>query len=351
MVARRFPTDTFIVAALLAVITWGFWYLFGGGQAVCANLADHWQISLTMIFGSLIAGATSEGGGAVAFPVFTKLLDITAQDAKVFSLAIQSVGMSAASLVIISMGVRVEWRVIYWVSIGGIAGITLGAAVIAPLISQSLIKMLFTVMLTSFALTLIALNRNLPLRHMRLPRLDHAERGILLLTGFIGGTTSGLVGNGIDIVAFSVMVLLFRINEKIATPTSVILMAINALVGFLLHLTVLGGFTAEVKDYWLAAIPVVVVGAPLGAMICNWMDRIIVVRVLIMLIAIELISSLLIIPLTMEVIMVSLISLIVFFVMYYTMYRSDTYAHGKLQEQQYKDIRTNDAGIEVVSKM
>jgi uncharacterized membrane protein YfcA len=44
-----------------------------------------------------------------------------------------------------------------------------------------------------------------------------------------GGLMSGLVG--IDIVTFSVMVLLFRISEKIATPTSVILMALNAVIG------------------------------------------------------------------------------------------------------------------------
>jgi hypothetical protein len=55
-----------------------------------------WVVRLS--FGSMIAGGTSLGGGAVAFPVFTKVLHITPYDAKVFSLAIQSVGMSAASL-------------------------------------------------------------------------------------------------------------------------------------------------------------------------------------------------------------------------------------------------------------
>ncbi len=66
-----------------------------------AYIQNHWEISLTMVFGSLIAGATSEGGGAVAFPVFTKLLHISPQEATVFSLAIQSVGMTAASIVFV----------------------------------------------------------------------------------------------------------------------------------------------------------------------------------------------------------------------------------------------------------
>ncbi|MDJ0901719.1 MAG: hypothetical protein QNJ55_23255 [Xenococcus sp. MO_188.B8] len=67
-------------------------------------LLDNWQVALTMVFGSEIAGETSVGGGAVAFPVFTKVLHIAPQDAKLFSLAIQSVGMTAASVAIILIG-------------------------------------------------------------------------------------------------------------------------------------------------------------------------------------------------------------------------------------------------------
>ena len=95
----------------------------------------------------------------------------------------------------------------------------------------------------------------------------------MVLTGFLGGIMTGLVGNGIDIICFSVMVLLFRLSEKLATPTSVVLMAFNALIGFLLHLFAIGGFTNSVENYWLAAIPVVVVGAPLGAYFCTRLNN------------------------------------------------------------------------------
>ena len=78
---------------------------------------------------------------------------------------------------------------------------------------------------------------------------------------------SGLVGNGIDIFVFAVMVLLFRVSEKIATPTSVIIMAINALAGFAYQTFVIKDFNEPVFSFWLAAIPIVVVGAPIGAKI------------------------------------------------------------------------------------
>ena len=55
---------------------------------------------------------------------------------------------------------------------------------------------------------------------------------LILILGFIGGNFSALAGSGVDICSFSVLSLLFRISEKVATPTSVVLMAINTCVGF-----------------------------------------------------------------------------------------------------------------------
>jgi len=45
-----------------------------------------------MVFGAMIAGATSEGGGAVAFPVMTLALNISSTIARDFSIMIQSCG-------------------------------------------------------------------------------------------------------------------------------------------------------------------------------------------------------------------------------------------------------------------
>lgn len=304
----------------MAIAIWSAWYLLGGGESAVAATLEHWRVALTMVFGSFIAGATSEGGGAIAFPVFTKVLQIDPADAKVFSLAIQSVGMSAASLVIIAMGVRVEWRVIRWAGIAGIPGMILGAAVVAPLLSSAMIKMSFTFLVTSFAVTLFMLNRRMRLCHDRLPNESGYESWIIALAGFVGGVMTGLVGNGIDIITFSVMVLLFRVSEKISTPTSVILMASNSIVGFLLHIFVIDGFTPEIREWWLAAIPVVVVGAPLGAMLCSLLDRQVIAKGLILLILIEFISSLWLIPMTPSVVSVSLIMLVIFSLLYYGMY-------------------------------
>jgi uncharacterized membrane protein YfcA len=325
MFSRKPQITAAITICSVIVVVWLIWGVYLTGNKPWAAIASHWQVSVTMLFGSLIAGATSEGGGAVAFPVFTKLLHVNPHDAKVFSLAIQSVGMTSASLLIVLLKITVDWRVIRWATLGGVAGIVLGTTVLAPVLAPSSTKMLFTVIISSFAVTLMALNRGIQLRHNHLPVFGKIECVLLIVFGFMGGVISGLVGNGIDIITFSLMVLLFRVSEKVATPTSVILMAINAVIGFLLYFYVLDGFTAQVQAYWLAAVPVVVVGAPLGALLCSRLSRQTIARILIGLIAIELISSLLIIQLSLMTGVISLLGFLCLSSVYFLMYKTDYY--------------------------
>lgn len=294
------------------------WYQYTEPEAF-ELLKANWPVSVTMIFGSFIAGATSEGGGAVAFPVFTKVLDISPNTASIFSLAIQGVGMTMASLIIFLLRVKVQWKMLLWASIGGVPGIFLSISLLSPLIAPEVIKMTFTAMVSSFAVTLTVLRVKGRRYNDDLYNFAGTEKLILLTAGFVGGVMSGLVGNGIDIICFSVMVLLFRIKESVATPTSVILMAINAVVGFAIHAFYSQNFSQAIQNYWLAAVPVVIIGAPLGAFFCSRLNNGAIVIILIVLILIELISSLWIIPLTENVVFSSLTVGILFSGAYYVM--------------------------------
>ena len=132
-----------------------------------------------------------------------------------------------------------------------------------------------------------------------------------------------------DIFCFSVMVLLFGLCEKVSTPTSVILMAINAVVGAILHTYIIGDFNEPVVSYWLAAVPVVVVGAPFGAVLSSLLKRQTITRILIGLILVESLSSFLLIPLDAALIYFSSFVFILFSSIYYWMYRSKLYIQSK----------------------
>ena len=189
--------------------------------------------------------------------------------------------------------------------LGGVFGVFLGSILIAELLPSNLIKMLFSMVIASFALTLAIVNWNKRSYNNSLPVFSIVEKSILVLSGFVGGVMTGLVGNGIDMICFSVMVLLFRLSEKVSTPTSVILMAINAIIGFSAHLFIVGGFSLQVESYWLAAIPVVVIGAPLGVYFCTKLNNKTIASMLILLISFESLSSILIIPQTSFIISIS----------------------------------------------
>lgn len=314
------------ISISIALIVWTVWLTKLGVYEALSYIYNYWEISLTMLFGSIIAGGTSLGGGAVAFPVFTKLLEINPHDAKVFSLAIQSVGMTAAALVICASGIEIEKRVIFWTSLSGALGVVLGLRWISPLLPPDAIRIYFSLILTSLAITLLAINRGWRKYHLSIPIWTVREKLLLLIVGFLGGIVSGLVGNGIDIFVFAVMVLLFRINEKVATSTSVIVMAINALVGFVYQIFGIQDFTESVQSYWLAAIPIVVVGAPMGAILCSQLHRQTIKQILISLILIELVTSLLLIPLRIIVIFSGMGILLIFSYINYWMYHTIIYA-------------------------
>lgn len=88
-----------------------------------------------------VTGATSEGGGAVAFPVMTLLLHIPPSVARDFSLMIQSCGMAASSFTVVYMRVKVEWHSILFSSLGAFFSIIIGLQFLDQLLTR---KSIFT---------------------------------------------------------------------------------------------------------------------------------------------------------------------------------------------------------------
>ena len=281
---------------LLAIFYIG-WITFMTVSQQWVLFQDYWQATLTMVLGSFVAGITAEGGGAVAFPVFTKVLHIAATDARTFSLMIQSFGMGMASIFIVTRGIRVLPRVILYVSLGGILGHLLGLFWF-PL-PAPYPKILFTFVTTAFGVALIISRWGLQWTpRMDLSDWNHKHRLIFLFLGVLGGVFAANVGSGIDVVTFMVLTLMFGINEKISTPTTVIIMGLNSIVGFIFHGAVAQDISPDIWRYWLVAVPVVVVGAPFGAFVGSKISRDAVIVFLLTLISIELITTLLLVPFT-----------------------------------------------------
>lgn len=277
-------------------LTFVGWAVFMQLSQQWVLFADNWFMTLTMVFGSFMAGASSEGGGAIAYPVMTLVFGIAPEVARNFSLAIQSVGMTAAALWIFAHRIPVERTYLGLGLIGGTVGIVIGTFGIAPYVPAAYSKMLFVSFWLSYGIALFLLNHVWE-RDTRetLPTLSAAQRWEIIGVAVIGGILSAILGNGLDICTFAFVTLKYRISEKIATPTSVVLMASNAVVGFFLHGAVLQDMQPEAINYWLVSIPVVLFGAPFGAYVVSKLHRLVIASLLYLIIVAQFVGALLII--------------------------------------------------------
>lgn len=258
-------SSKFIAFFVPIIVVWTGWLVMMSRSEQWDLFSEAWHMSLTMAVGSFIAGATSEGGGAVAFPVMTLVFKIAPSVARDFSLMIQTVGMNAAAFAIFTLRIPVEARAILFATLGGAVGVAIGLEHIS--LHPKYAKMLFISTWLSFAVALYWINRYRD-REVRvsIEAFSWRHAAMLFTTGIIGGMITAITGSGLDICTFSLLVLRLRICEKIATPTSVILMAFNSAIAFAYKEAFIeGGMSAEAWKYWWVCVPIVTVGAPLGA--------------------------------------------------------------------------------------
>lgn len=306
--ARRRRSRRAIAVSIAVTIVWAAAVTAYG---LWPRVLGNWPASITMVFGSIVAGSTPQGGGAVAFPVFTKLLEVPAEVARSFSLCIQTIGMSAAALSIIINRRAVEWRTV---------AITTSAAAVAfglmillasdptspfrpSLLAGAYVKVTFTIVLVAMAFVVYAGTRvSVREVHRVLPPLNQRMLVTLVIIGILGGATSALVGSGMDVFVYLALVVFFTIDPKVGVPTSVICMAMISVLGFLTlgifdqqlvlglneagEVVRLGDAPVTINEagnlvfgtgpgapplqydlfgLWIAAVPVVAWGAPFGS--------------------------------------------------------------------------------------
>jgi len=310
--ARRSRARMALAVSALVVVGW-LAYVSAAGQ--WGRVADSWAAAVTMAFGSFVAGSTPQGGGAVAFPVLTKVLEVPTSVARSFSLCIQAVGMTTAAAAIVINRRAVEWRAV------GVAIPIAGAGFLAGLLllglpgepfwpsrlPASYVKVTFTLTVVAMALVVaLTYRRQLLERLSRLPRLGRRGYAALAVAALVGGLASSLVGSGADVFVYIFLVVLLGISPRVGVPSSVVVMAAVSVLGLLVlgivdgqldialnasgdvvavggqavtetagggvayaepgaPLEPLPGGRFDLFGLWLAAVPVVAVGAPLGS--------------------------------------------------------------------------------------
>ena len=258
---------------LIVVITVWFWYM--NVNNMFSILSENLYVMITMVFGSFVAGSSPEGSASIAYPMFTLYLGVAPDVARNFAFAIQSVGMTAASIYILNKKIALDWNYIIYVSFGGLFGLLFGTYYLVPYIQPILAKLIFVSLWLAFGIVLYLENRKQTrIIYDKIILFSHSDRINLILFGFIGGGISSLFGTGINIFTFCFLVIYYKVNEKVATPSSIIIMTIETIAGFALHGLVIKDISKESYDMWLSCIPIVIFFAPLGAYVVNKISRI-----------------------------------------------------------------------------
>ncbi len=309
------------ISAILTLI----WLIVVVATGLVGRVLEHWESALTMLAGSFLAGSSPEGGGAVAFPVFTKVLHVHAPVARSFGLAIQAVGMTVASASILINRRPFHRRGALLGSLAATIGFLLAVIFLGdhdtvfwpPLIGSGWVKATFSIVLATTSIAMV--------RHLRHGSADHvAHRWTgrhdtgLVIAALGGGVLASLTGTGANIVVFLFLVVLADINPKEALASAIIVMTVVSLAGFVLlgildgqlYVEVDGGQVVMVGDravelvgdhadllgLWLAAIPVVVWGAPLGSFAVSLVKESVLVRFVAVLAAVEVITTFVLVP-------------------------------------------------------
>jgi len=313
---RRRRSRAAIGVSVVVTVVWAVYVSIAGHWP---RVGDNWAAAVTMVFGSFVAGSTPQGGGAVAFPVFTKVLLVPSDVARTFSLSIQTIGMGTASAAILINRRQVEWRAVI---VGGSAAVVSFVAMLflvgdpgEPFWPSKLpgayVRVTFTLVLAGMAFV-VYLGTRVLIRKVdtSLPPMNARLYTALIVAGILGGLASALTGSGADVMIYLFIVVLFGVDPKVGVPSAVLVMTAVSFVGFAilgladgqLSVALSQGVTGEVVSIggqavsgiqsggelvpqfgddgsslpsqrfdlfgmWIAALPVVAWGAPLGSFI------------------------------------------------------------------------------------
>ncbi|MBL0921949.1 MAG: sulfite exporter TauE/SafE family protein [Phycisphaerales bacterium] len=239
-----------------------------------------WPVAAAMVFGSYVAGATPMGGGTVAFPILVLLMDQPPSVGRAFAFAAQSTGMTSAVIFIVASGRPLALRLLRWTMLGSVIGVPIGLAALTPIVPALWVKLIFACLWASFGVLMFARLSEFARFEGVTPVSARFDRSLGLGVGLLGGAgVVAVTGVGIEMLVFTALLLIRRADLKIAIPTAVAGAAFASLVGLVASSALHASDPARhplspgVLHAWLAAAPIIVLGAPLGSFMMSVIPR------------------------------------------------------------------------------
>lgn len=231
---------------------------------------------LSALLIGMVLGLIGGGGSILAVPVLAYLFQVNEKVATAYSLFIVGVSALVGGLKQHKKGL-VDWRTAMVFGVPAIIGITLIRHFVIPALPEILFTVghfEFTRRMVMFGLFSVLM---IPAAFSMLQERKETENTqlvsynypLIIIEGLLIGAITGMIGAGGGFLIIPALVLLARVEIKVAVATSLIIIAMNALSGFFLG----DALTMTINwQFLLSFTAISLVGIFIGSFLGNFID-------------------------------------------------------------------------------
>ncbi len=231
---------------------------------------------LASVFIGISLGLIGGGGSVLTVPVLVYLFKVDAVSGTAYSLFIVGATSAVGSLSYFKKGL-INIRMAIFFGIPSIAAVFLTRAYIVPAIPQEILRagsFIITkniLLMLLFAVLMIFASYSMIKKHRQaddMPRKGAFNRPLVFMEGIFTGAVTGLVGAGGGFLIIPALVNLLGLPMKIAVGTSLLIISINSLAGFLFSLS----HTAVQWPFLLMVTFISIAGVLIGSFLSSKID-------------------------------------------------------------------------------
>ena len=195
---------------------------------------------LAAIIIGLVLGLLGGGGSILTVPVFAYIFNMDALTATAVSLFVVGVTSAVGSVGFLRQG-TVDFTTAYRFGFPSVLGILFSRRLVLPHMPDYIInrwgitltKDMFILILFALLMLFSAIKMIQKKERPRLAKYQDTNYTLLVSQGLLVGILTGLVGAGGGFLIVPALVMLLGVNMKQAVATSLFIISINSLVGFI----------------------------------------------------------------------------------------------------------------------
>jgi len=187
----------------------------------------------------VVLGLTGSGGSILTVPVLVYLLSVNPVTATAYSLFVVGTTSLFGTIKNVQKGM-IEYRIAFVLAVPAFIAVYLTRKLIVPSIPDIIIynnfvltKELFLMLFFAFVMLMASVSMIITRKEVLVKEAGNLNYTLMIFEGFVIGVITGLVGAGGGFLIIPTLVIFANLSMKKAVATSLMIIAIKSLIGFL----------------------------------------------------------------------------------------------------------------------